>query len=171
MSARPDTHWPAVGALAQWLRDWSRKRALLAEFESCGSEECDRMLHDLGLTRADLRKLAEAEPDATGLLGRMMGVLHLDPARVERTEPAVFRDLERVCALCDGRERCREELSAETAGAHWQEFCPNAMTLQALLDETRASRDMPDAQARVEPTADSRPAPMKENGSRPGSGA
>src|SRR5919199_4039378 len=120
------------------------------------------MLHDLGLTRADLRKLAEAEPGAAGLLGRMMDVLHLDPVRVERAEPAVFRDLERVCALCDDRARCREALSAETAGGHWQEFCPNATTLQALLDETRASPDLAGAGAQAEHARDSRPAPREE---------
>src|ERR687885_644929 len=85
-----EAKWPAVEALGQWLRDWSRKRAPLAEFESCGADECDRMLHDLGLTRADLPTLAEAEPGANDLLKRMMGVLHLDPARVGRMEPAVL---------------------------------------------------------------------------------
>ncbi len=136
MGIRPEAHRPAVEVLVRWIRDWSRKRALLAEFESCGNQECDRMLRDLGLTRADLRNLADAGPGATELLPEMMGVLHLDIAEVERAEPAVLRDLERVCALCDGRDRCRAELSEGTAAHDWQEFCPNAVTLQALIEET-----------------------------------
>ena len=93
------------------------------------------MLRDLGLTRADLRNLADAGPGANELLREMMSVLHLDVAEVERAQPAVLRDLERVCALCDGRDRCRAELSEGTAARDWQEFCPNAVTLQALIEE------------------------------------
>ena len=62
----------------------------------------------------------------------MLKTLGLDQAALKRTDPLVFRDLERGCALCACRKHCSRELANGTAAANYQDFCPNTVTLKAL---------------------------------------
>ena len=52
---------------------------------------------------------------------------------VVQVEPMVMRDLERVCALCEQKRRCAHELAAGTTSEHYEDFCPNALTLKTLV--------------------------------------
>ena len=81
---------------------------------------------------------------------RLVLVLHLAYAfmcalslDVENIAPssvgAISRDLSRVCSECLMTSRCRRELDAGSAGANYNEYCPNALTLDALLEtQTRS---------------------------------
>ena len=52
---------------------------------------------------------------------------------------AISRDLSRVCSECLMTSRCRRELDAGSASANYNEYCPNALTLDALLEtQTRS---------------------------------
>jgi hypothetical protein len=44
----------------------------------------------------------------------------------------VLRDLERVCALCHHKRQCDRDLVAGTSAEHYQEYCPNAPTIDGL---------------------------------------
>lgn len=83
------------------------------------------------MSTTQLRTLAR-RGDEPLLLPRLMAALRLDAAVVARREPAAFRDLQRVCALCDSKTRCAEELSEGDAAATFETYCPNALTLKAL---------------------------------------
>jgi hypothetical protein len=61
-----------------------------------------------------------------------MAALGIDPQVLAQREPAAFRDLERVCALCDNKKRCAQELTEGDAAATFETYCPNALTLKAL---------------------------------------
>jgi hypothetical protein len=107
--------------LAQWWRNWNRRRRNIAELDW-------RIAHDLALSPADLRILAGKWPD--DLLSRRLEQLDLDGAHVE---PQVLRDLERVCTLCGSKRRCGRELARDPSDSRWLEYCPNATTLSALV--------------------------------------
>jgi hypothetical protein len=40
----------------------------------------------------------------------------------------------RVCALCNDKTRCRDDLAAGTAGKRHEEYCLNAPTIDRLGD-------------------------------------
>lgn len=128
-----EQQYPTVGpllvALAEWYRTW-RSAPHVTELANCAPDEVERIAHDIGLTATDLRKLERTGADPL-LLPRMLAALKIDAAELERTEPAAFRDLQRVCALCDSKRRCASELAAGDAPKTFESFCPNALTLKA----------------------------------------
>jgi hypothetical protein len=121
-----------------WLvrkwRDWQRRRRTMAEIDSCGRDEVERLARDVGVTGADLCVLAGKWPDSTNLLSQRLERLNLDAGSIVQTEPYVLRDLQRVCALCANQRRCERDFAANS-GSAWEEYCPNASTLHALIAE------------------------------------
>ena len=117
---------PILDAVAHWITKLRRNLEVDSEFRECGSEEVARIAHDLGVSAADLKQLAGRNPDSTELLGRMLKTLGVDAARVTAAEPAVMRDLQRVCIACALRDRCVHEFAEGTAAAHFHDYCPNA---------------------------------------------
>ena len=82
------------------------------------------------MSAADLRRL-ERSGDVLQL-PRMMAALGLDPKAVSRAEPALFRDMQRVCTMCDSKKRCGRDLDRGTAAANYQAYCANTASLDAL---------------------------------------
>jgi len=73
--------------------------------------------------------------DGDDLLPRRMAALHLDVDGFARREPLTFRELHRLCALCDSHRQCARGLADEMADPGWQDwrdYCPNATTLSLL---------------------------------------
>ena len=64
----------------------------------------------------------------------MLIALRVDPHVLVNTNLAVMRDLQRLCVVCSQKGRCEHELAKGTASEHFREFCPNAFTLDALLN-------------------------------------
>jgi hypothetical protein len=44
----------------------------------------------------------------------------------------VLRDMERVCALCHEKRQCDRNLAAGTSAEHYEGYCLNATTIDAL---------------------------------------
>jgi len=120
---------PLLAAFAEWYRTW-RSAPHSSELANCAPDEVARIAHDVGLTAAELRKLERNGADPL-LLPRMLEALKIDATELARTEPAAYRDLQRVCALCDAKRRCASELAAGDAPQTFESFCPNALTLKA----------------------------------------
>jgi hypothetical protein len=124
-----------IDRLARRWRTWRADRRTQADLASCGREDVARMAHDLGVGGADLCVLAGKWPDSAHLLTRRMDEIALDAAKIAEVEPAVIRDLQRVCSLCASKRRCVRDLAARPADPVWQDYCPNSMTLTALIAE------------------------------------
>ncbi len=119
-----------VEAILRWCRDW--KRAAGGMELPCIGEEVDRTAKDVGVSAFDLRTIARQRPAATDLLLRRMTALDVDADVVSRTEGRTFRDLQRVCTLCQSRRRCAQDLVRDSADPDWKDYCLNAATLTAL---------------------------------------
>lgn len=123
-----------------WLRRWRQRAAGLAELELL-STEAERIARDSGVGLGDLRVLAGKWPDAADLSERRMATLGLDAAKVHETQPAVMRDVERVCSVCANKRVCEHDLDNDPANAAWREYCPNEGTLDALRSPGSIPRD------------------------------
>jgi hypothetical protein len=68
-------------------------------------------------------------------LFRRLALLNIDRDELAETDPLLFHELQGLCALCQSKGRCVRELGEEGDAAErqgWHEYCPNAMTLNAL---------------------------------------
>ena len=120
---------------AAWWRNLRAARASVGELEACGTE-VTHIARDLGLAPSELRTIAAKRPDAAAPLEMRLEALHVDPAALRRDEPLVMRDLERVCTQCGSKRRCVRDFVRFPDDSGWREYCPNAMTLEALDDRT-----------------------------------
>jgi hypothetical protein len=122
------THSP-IEAIREWYRGLTHSQSSLAD---CSAEALERMAHDIGVSSAELCKLATRGPESADLLSQRMTILDLDQNEIARTERATFQDLQRVCSMCDCKKRCARDLAHDPADPVWKGYCPNAQTLTAL---------------------------------------
>src|SRR6266516_4716845 len=140
-SAQPGEGLDFVGRFAQWWQNWNRWRRMMVELEFCGPAEVEHIARDLGVSRGELSVLAGKWPDAADLLSRLLEQVNLDRAELASVEPQALRDLERVCTLCGSKRRCEHDLAIHPSHPGWNEYCPNAPTLSALIGNRSDSRE------------------------------
>src|SRR5436309_12281581 len=98
-------HRPILDGIRRWYRNWSAAREDAFELQCAGAAEVERIAQELGLSSFELQNLVK-RPDERPLLARRLAALHIEPPALAKSEPATFRDLQRVCALCGVRDRC-----------------------------------------------------------------
>lgn len=111
--------------------DWIRHRRERAELEAMSPDEVGRLAHDIGVSSSELERMVEAGHDPARL-SEMLRALGLDEAALARAEPAMLRDMQRLCSLCEAVGTCRHALDAGIAPTTYRGFCVNAATLEAL---------------------------------------
>jgi len=121
----------SLSSVKNWVGDYLRRRA--AAYELSDEAEVERMAHDLGMSTWELRVLAAKGPQAAELLDTRMAELGLGQPDLEAVGPETTRDLQRSCALCKDHQRCREDLDTHDTSDAWTHYCPNALTLQAMV--------------------------------------
>jgi hypothetical protein len=125
-------NYPRVAAALELVANWlKRRQAHQHSLDGLPNAEVQKIAHDMGLSTADLRAL-DRLADQPLLLPRLLEALHIDPEAVARSEPMVYRDLQRVCAMCDSKKRCARDLKEGTAAVHFEDYCPNTLTLKTL---------------------------------------
>jgi hypothetical protein len=141
-----DLHQPSyptvdfvMNAIAGWVNKYRQKIGVQDEFGFCSPDQVMQIAKDLGVPVGELRALAAKGPGAADLLEKLLISLCVDPAALAKANPAVMRDLQRLCVACSQKERCQHELKAGTAAEHFHEFCPNAFTLDALFAQKAPS--------------------------------
>lgn len=128
--------------LVRWWRNWIGNRSARAEMDRLGSRELGIIAQDVGASKAELRALAGRWPDSADLLARRMAWLRLDPAEIARTDPAVSRDMNKLCSLCGSKRQCEHDLDRATINPSWRRYCPNFQTLAALVAGRRSKPDI-----------------------------
>ena len=124
--------YPVVDTLLDMFGDWLKHRAALRERCECDSAEFAQIARDLGVTADDLNRLVRQGPHAADELPRMLKTLGIDEDAIARTQPLVLRDMQRVCASCQFKRECESDLAAGTAAQAYEDYCGNAMTINAL---------------------------------------
>ena len=124
---------PTVKAALAWWHGVRERWQMMGELDALNSEEVERLAHEVGLHPEDLRRIAR-EPDGVPvLLGRRLTALNLDPSEIRALAPHLMRDLERTCATCGDKKRCRRDFDAAMSPSGWESYCPNAGTLRAIV--------------------------------------
>jgi AraC-like DNA-binding protein len=127
------SNWSLLDSASRWIRNVLAKHADETALQDCGERE--RIASDLNLSTSELQTLCARDGGAAKLLQKRMSQLHLDKDEIKRAHPAVVRDVERVCALCDSEATCARDFKRSTDPKGWSEYCPNASTLQELQQE------------------------------------
>jgi hypothetical protein len=122
----------ASKAIADWVSNY-RSAIGFNEFATCDQDEVMRMAKEIGVTASQLHELAKGPVDAN-LLKRMLVALQVDPKVLADIDPLIMRELKWLCITCGNKKRCEHELAQGTATEHFREFCPNAVSLEELLD-------------------------------------
>lgn len=124
-----------LDAIAGWINKYRNTTTAAGEFGECSPEDVRQIAKDLGVPANELRALTAKGPGAADLLLKMLTALRVDPDALAKADPAVMRDLQRLCITCSQKGRCQHELAEGTAAGHFREFCPNAFTLDALFKQ------------------------------------
>lgn len=125
-----------LGAIAEWINRY-RQASPENELARCGPDDVREIAKDLNILPGELQAMAAKAPGSTDLLDKMLLALHINTDVFTKAQPAVMRDLQRLCISCNQKFRCRQELNDDTASRNFREFCPNAFTLNALLGSDR----------------------------------
>jgi hypothetical protein len=99
------------------------------------TRENELMAKDIGVTPSQLQELVRKGPDSANLLKRMLVTLHVDPKIIADIDPLVMREMQWLCITCNNKKRCEHELAKGTAAEHFHEYCPNAISIDELLNQ------------------------------------
>jgi hypothetical protein len=121
-----------VTTVIETFADWLKHRRELSEIRQLDRAEYDRIAADLEISPGDLDQLVRHGLNAAQELPLLLNALGVDQAKLEKTQPRVLRDMQRVCALCGQKAQCDRDLIAGTSAAHYEGYCPNAPTLGAI---------------------------------------
>lgn len=125
----------AANAIADWVTRYRNAIGSKDEFGMCGPDEVMRMARDIGVTPTQLQEIVRKGPDSANLLKRMLIALHVDPQIIANMDPLVMREMQWLCITCSDKNRCEHELAKGTATKNFHEFCPNAVSIDELLDQ------------------------------------
>lgn len=114
---------------------WERLQSRLAgarELNTLDMSQREELARDVGVSEPVLERLFTSVRDQE--LERLMYALSLDDRKIKLTNRgAIMRDMSIVCSECSLVNRCQRELQDGTASRNYNEYCPNAPTLNALL--------------------------------------
>jgi hypothetical protein len=122
-----------LSEIARWVTRYRETFAPRNELNNCSPQEVAGIARDLKIGAAELKSLARKGPDAAGSLRNLLLALGVNPDELERGDPAVMQDLQRLCATCGYKRKCEFDLAAGAAVDKFKGYCPNAFTLDALL--------------------------------------
>jgi len=117
----------------RWLRSWLAKARRQREFRNLAIGDVASIARDLGLSTKELHRAVGAGEGPGVALHRLLDILHLDRQEIARKEPEAYRDLIRVCMQCANSKQCKRGFERSNPPKTWPDYCPNAVTLRALL--------------------------------------
>jgi hypothetical protein len=124
-----------LGALVGLVIGNRRTLDARGELDQCEPSEVAQIAHDLSVTPEELKVLAGKSPASA--IDQLLAALGVDRPRRPFSEPALVRDLQRLCSACVFKRQCGRELATGTAAAHYRTYCPNAYTLDYMIGRGR----------------------------------
>jgi len=123
----------ALAAIAVWVMKYRYALGKRDEAMKCGPQDVARVAQELRVPASELALLASNGPDSAALLQKMLLALGVKRGSLPQGNSPLMRDLQRLCVTCVTKRRCQHELADRTAAQNFRDFCPNAYTLEALL--------------------------------------
>lgn len=123
------------GALARLASGWAGLLGAVRQRWTLADEVArldDREVADLGLSRTELRSVAQAGSRPRRLMTAMMARVGVRPSDLRRV-PGLMREVELNCASCADKRRCRRWLRSAEPAATYRDFCPNADSFDRAL--------------------------------------
>ena len=117
-------------SVRRYLDDAAIRRELRAEFAGLGGD-LDRVLADVGMSRAELDTLIDNAPRSRMLLQSMLRRLGLE-TRLAAVAPQLIRTVERRCATCGNQRECGDWIGRGAPGEDYRRFCANVEAFDAL---------------------------------------
>jgi uncharacterized protein YjiS (DUF1127 family) len=127
---------PIISKLIDAFGNWRKHRQEIREIRDLDDDEVATLAHELRISPADLDTFVRQGPHAVDELPKLLTALGIDEKALSRTQPLVLRDMVRVCASCQQKHQCDRDLDAGTSAQHYEEYCLNASTIDAL-DQSR----------------------------------
>jgi hypothetical protein len=126
--------YPFVTKVIDLFGDWLKQRRELNELMEYAADpgELERVARELNVTPADLEMLVRQGSQRGNELPEMLKALDIDEMALWRAQPALLRDMERVCSFCTHKRQCHQELASGTAATNYVEYCGNADTIDIL---------------------------------------
>ncbi|WP_027533279.1 DUF6455 family protein [Bradyrhizobium sp. WSM3983] len=124
--------YPIVQDLIESFANWLKHRRELSELRQLDRSDFDRIANDLRIAPDDLEELVRHGRHAADELPQMLDRLGIDSGLLQRAQPLLLRDMERVCSLCQQKARCNLELVTGAAAENYPGYCGNAATLESL---------------------------------------
>lgn len=124
--------YPIVDGLIEVFGGWLLHRRAMHEIDDLDQGTVDEIARDLRVSQAELDALVRQGPHSAEELPKLLKALGIDEAALLRSEPAVLRDMERVCAQCQRKAQCNNDIETGAVAADYTDYCLNASTLLAL---------------------------------------
>ena len=106
---------------SDWIRHWRER----AERDAMSIDEVGRFARDIGVGVDELERMVDAAHDPEQL-SAMLRTLDLDEAALKRAEPAMLRDMQRLCSLCGTASTCLHALDTGIAPTTCRSFATNS---------------------------------------------
>jgi hypothetical protein len=142
-------HHTVFDAIADWIKTYRTAIGQQNELANCTPEVVASIARDIGVTPSELSFFTAKGPHASDELPRLLRALGVDPDKLAAVDRSRVRDLQRICITCGHKGQCQHDLAAGTAAHHYREYCPNAISLDALFK----SKDLAQIEPRPYPVA------------------
>ncbi|MCW5681079.1 MAG: hypothetical protein KF794_10330 [Xanthobacteraceae bacterium] len=103
-----------------------------SDLDELESDQVKAIARDIGMTADDLYRLDRRGDSSYLLLPERLVQEGIKPTVVQAEWPSVWKDLQRVCALCDHADVCQRDLDAHPDSGEWHSYCPNESTMKFL---------------------------------------
>lgn len=115
------------------FRQWRKTQAEPAGLPGLPDADRQKVLSKAGMTGYDIGHMTTDHPSPEKLLPSWLAAAGVDIGYVQAAQPAVLRDMQRMCSRCTDWKRCQTTLQqGEDYGTHCV-YCRNAPTIDALI--------------------------------------
>lgn len=95
------------------------------------------LARDIGVTTDDLYTLDRIGAEEPVLMPQRLSLEGVSPAVVQAEWPSVWKDLQRVCSLCESKDVCKNEFELAPDANDWRRYCANEGTIKSLQESLR----------------------------------
>lgn len=122
-----------LNTVVEAIKVYRKHRMLHREFMLCDEDEIAAIARDLGLNSGELIRLVTDKTKPTTALDELLANIGIKTENLALEEPAIIRELQRICLTCGRKQECKYHLTHGTLTKCYRDFCPNTYTLDDLV--------------------------------------